>query len=166
MSRNDIIGQHYVQNYDRLVKRTTWKAPNQSKAVAEECVQEAYTRALKYYATFDEKKDDFNKWFEGILRNVLNDVREIERDRGVSKELMDDDGSTELVPYRREKSTADVVLRDMKKNTHRQVLSMFLLYGYKTRDIAEYTGLSHSNVRQIIHRYRNDMYGVYSKNKY
>jgi len=161
-SRNDVITSHYVQNYDRLVKRTTWRAPNRSKAIAEECVQEAYARAIKYYPTFNEKKDSFDKWFEGILRNALNDARDIEKDRGVSKELSDEDGA-ELVPARREKLMAVVVLRDMEESNYRLVLSLFLIYGFKTVDIAEYTGLSHNNVRQIIHRFRNSMNGVLTK---
>lgn len=159
MNKNDLITNHYVQNYSRLVKRTTWKVPNHSKAIAEECVQEAYTHALKYFATYNHTKGNFDQWFETLLRNVLNKCREIEKDRGVSREYTEDDG-VELVPYRREKLVAVVILKDLKNNTHREVLSLFLLYGFKTKDIAEYTGLSHTNVRQIISRFRNSINGV------
>ncbi len=154
--RNELITKHYLSHYERLVKRTIWRVPNKSKAIAEECVQEAYTRALKYFSTFDERKDLFERWFEGILRNAIHDCRDIEKDRGVSKELSDEDGA-ELVPYRKEKLTAIAVLRDMKEDNNRLVLSMFLMYGFKTKDIAEYTGLSHTNVRQIIYKYRNNV---------
>lgn len=156
VTKNEIISQHYVKNYDRLVKRTKWRAPNQSPALAEECVQEAYARALKYFPTYDEKKDTFEKWFEGILRNALNDCRKIEKDRGVSGEMTDGDGVV-LHPSRREKMMAVMVIRDIKEDANRLVLSMFLIYGYKTKDIAEYTGMSHTNVRQIIYRFRTNM---------
>ena len=158
MKRDKIITDHYLSNYERLVKRTIWRVPNKSKAIAEECVQEAYTRALKYFSTFDERKDLFERWFEGILRNAIHDCRDIEKSRGVSQELSDEDGS-ELVPYRKEKLIAIAVLRDMKEDANRLVLSMFLLYGFKTKDIAEYTGMTHTNVRQIIYKFRNNMNG-------
>lgn len=156
MKRDKLITEHYLLHYERLVKRTIWRVPNKSKAIAEECVQEAYARALKYFSTFDERKDLFERWFEGILRNAIHDCRDIEKDRGVSKELSDEDG-VELVPYRKERLTAIAVIRGMKEDNNRLVLSMFLLYGFKTKDIAEYTGMTHTNVRQIIYKYRNNV---------
>lgn len=152
----DEIEQHYINNYDKLVKRTTYRVPNRSKALAEECVQEAYTRAIKYYDTFDENKDSFIKWFEGILRNAVNDCRAIEKDRGVSHELNDDDG-VELVPYKREKYTAFSAIKSIKNSKYKLVLSLFLLYGYKTIEIAEYTGMSHTMVRQVIFKFRTNI---------
>jgi RNA polymerase sigma factor (sigma-70 family) len=158
MKRDKLITEHYLLNYERLVKRTIWRVPNKSKAIAEECVQEAYARALKYFSTFDERKDLFERWFEGILRNAIHDCRDIEKSRGVSQELSDEDGA-ELVPYRKEKLIAIAVLRDMREDTNKLILSMFLLYGFKTKDIAEYTGMTHTNVRQIIYKFRNNMNG-------
>jgi RNA polymerase sigma factor (sigma-70 family) len=161
---NDIITEHYLTNYERLVKRSTNRVPNKSVALAEECVQEAYTRALKYFNTFNPKKDKFEKWFEGILRNAINDCRNVEKDRGVSKELADEDG-VELIPSRKEKIGAIFILAKMKKDINHRVLSLFLLYGYKTKDIAEYTGVSHTSVRQIIHRWRANMYEILNISK-
>lgn len=155
----DEIEQHYIKNYERLVKRTTYRVPHRSKALAEECVQEAYVRALKYFSTYDKEKDKFEKWFEGILRNAINDCRDLEKDRGVSHELNDDDG-VELVPYKREKYTAIALIKSIKNHRNKLVLSLFLLYGFKTIDIAEYTGISHTSVRQIIYRYRNNISAV------
>lgn len=154
-----ILENHYITNYDKLVKRVTYRVPHRSKALAEECVQEAYVRAIKYYATFDEKRDSFTKWFEGILRNAINDCRDIEKDRGVSHELNDDDG-VELVPYKREKYTAIALIKSIKDHRNKLVLSLFLLYGFKTIDISEYTGISHTSVRQIIYKYRNNINAV------
>lgn len=151
-----VIEKHYKENYDKLVKRVTYRVPNRSKALAEECVQEAYTRAIKYYATFDEERDSFVKWFEGILRNAVNDCRTIEKDRGVSHEMSDEEG-VELTPNKREKYTGITVVRSIKNSKYRLVLSLFLLYGYKTVEIAEYTGMSHTMVRQVIYKFRNNL---------
>lgn len=162
VNRDELISKHYVLNYERLVKRTTYRVPNKSSALAEECVQEAYSRAIKYFRAFDENRDGFEKWFEGILRNAINDCRSEEKDRGVGKELEDGDG-VELLPKRREKMAGIILLRNMKEDKNKRVLSLFLLFGFKTKEIAEYTGLSHTNVRQIIHRWRNNMYEVLTR---
>lgn len=153
---NELIEQHYVANYERLVKRSTYRVPHRSKALAEECVQEAYLRAIKYFPTFDEKRDSFEKWFEGILRNAVNDCRTIEKDRGVTYELIDEDG-VDLTPSKREKYTAIGLIKSIKDSKYKMVLSLFLLYGFKTVDIAEHTGITHTNVRQIIYKYRNKL---------
>lgn len=152
---NNLIEQHYVDNYERLVKRSTYRVPHRSKALAEECVQEAYVRAIKYFPTFDEKRDSFEKWFEGILRNAINDCRAIEKDRGVTHELIDEDG-VDLTPTKREKYTAIGLIKSIKDSKYKLVLSLFLLYGFQSAQISEYTGLTHSNVRQIIYKYRRN----------
>jgi RNA polymerase sigma factor (sigma-70 family) len=161
--KSELINKHYRENYDRLIKKTTYRVPNRSKHLAEECVQEAYARALKYFKTFNPKQDVFEKWFEGVLRNSVNDCRSIEKDRGVSKELSDEDGA-DLTPFKKERTMAAVVLRDMKDDVNKQVLNMFLVLGFKTKDISEYTGITHTNVRQVIYRFRSNMNEFLTKN--
>jgi len=56
-----------------------------------------------------------------------------------------------------------ILLQNMKDDKNKRILSLFLLYGFKTKEIAEYTGLSHTNVRQIIHRWRNNMYEILTR---
>lgn len=149
--RNDILTDHYLKNYDRLVKRSTWRVPNRSVHLAEECVQEAYLRALRYFKTFNPQIDSIDRWFEGILRNSINDCRSIEKDKGVVYELNEEDA---LTPDRQERIIAESVLNTLEDNRTTLILKMFLLYGYKTREISEFTGLTHGNVRQIISRWR------------
>lgn len=150
----DVVSLHYSENYDKLVKRTTWRVPHRSEALAEECVQEAYTRAINYFNTFDAKKDSFDKWFSGILRNAINDCRNTEKDRGVSTEVLDE-GELPLTPSRHERFMALFILKDMKEGSKKKILSLFLLYGFKTREISELTGIKHGTVRQTIARWRN-----------
>lgn len=152
----ELIEKHYQDNYPLLVKRTTWKVPNKSEALAEECVQEAYTRAMKYWNTFNPKQDSFEKWFAGILRNAINDCRTQEKDRGVSTEVTDEE-EMPLTPSKKEKIVALFELRRISNLTTRRILSLFLLYGYKTRDISIYTGVAHGTVRQTIARWRDGM---------
>jgi RNA polymerase sigma factor (sigma-70 family) len=152
--KHKLIEEHYRQNFEKLIKRTTWRVPNRSQALAEECVQEAYTRAMKYWKTFNPKQDIFNKWFEGILRNAVNDCRTQEADRGISIETTPE-GEIPLLPDRKERIMALHIIRMLEPGPKRSILTLFLLFGYTTKDIAEYTGIKEGTVRQIIARWRN-----------
>lgn len=155
----EMIEEHYRLNFDRLVKRTTYRVPNYSSHLAEECVQEAYLRAIKYINAFNPDLDTFAKWFEGILRNATNDCRTIEKDRGVSKELSDE--MEEVVATKEEKAQYSIIIKHISnEERNKDILILFFLLGYKTKDISEYTGVSHTYVRQIIFRFRNKMNGI------
>lgn len=152
--KHELIEDHYRLNYNRLIKRTVWRVPHKSQALAEECVQEAYARAMSYFNTFNPERSDFNKWFEGILRNSINDCRTMEQDRGVSTETLQEEDQP-LTPSRHERIVALYILKDMKEGSKKQILSLFLLYGFKTKEISEITGIKHNTVRGTIARWRN-----------
>lgn len=160
---DELIEEHYRLNFDKLVKRSTYRVPNKSPHIAEECVQEAYLRAIKYINAFNPDLDTFEKWFEGILRNAINDCRTIEKDRGVTKELTDD--LVEEVASKKDKAQYVLVMKYINEDSkNRTILTLFFLLGYKTKDIAEYTNISHTYIRQIIFRFRNKMYDILETN--
>lgn len=64
-----IITQHYKDNYRRLIKRMTFRAGTEWDA--EDVVQEAYARALRYQDSFDGT--NFDRWFNTILNNALRE---------------------------------------------------------------------------------------------
>jgi len=148
--KEEVIAKHYLANYDVLVKRITRRVPNQSIALAEEVVQEAYTRALKYFRAY-RKNENFEKWFSTILRNATNDCRAAEG--GNNKEYDNEEVVTPHFSY----YEANEFLRDMNKYSKRdsEVLMMFHIHGFTSKDVAIYTGLSHTNVRQIIYKFSN-----------
>lgn len=47
--------------------------------LAEDVVQEAFTRAVKYILLFDEEKGLMETWFNAILFNALRDIQKQER---------------------------------------------------------------------------------------
>ena len=147
-----LIEDHYRENYRKLVKRTTWRVPYRAEHLAEECVQEAYTRAVKYEKVFNKDRENFNTWFDAILRNTINDCRTVEKDKGATVEITDD--CTPITPDRKERMMAIHYLKNMESNSKQRVLSLFLLYGFKTREISELLGIKHNTVRQTISRWR------------
>jgi RNA polymerase sigma factor (sigma-70 family) len=156
MTYKILIEEHYRLNFEKLIKQSRYRVPNQSVHLAEECVQEAYVRALKYFNAFNPDLDTFDMWFRGILRNAINDCRTIEKDRGVTKELTEDLG--EVVASKEEKAQYALVKKHINAEPkNRNILTLFFILGYKSKDISEYTSITHTYIRQIIFRFRNKM---------
>lgn len=63
------IDTHYREHFKTTVKKLTGSFGNS----AEDVVQSAYTRALEYYNSFEEKNGSFSNWFSGILKNCIRD---------------------------------------------------------------------------------------------
>lgn len=157
MKRNKLIEEHYKLHYNVLVKRYRRRVPNQSVALAEEVVQEAYARALKYFSAFEPKLNTFEKWFNAILRNATNDCRTSESGNGTTKEL--DENTEDIRASKNDYKNLHSMLIEIyqiQKTSPRdyQVLSMFYVNGFTSKDISVYMGMSHSNVRQLIHKFK------------
>lgn len=156
MNRDDVISNHYRTNYSSLVKRIQRRVPNNSVALAEEVVQEAYSRALHYWSTFEPKKSSFDKWFSGILRNATKDCRMTEGSKGTVKDYDENDVViTTFDDYKHSQiilaeihKTQDISLRDWN------ILRMFFILGFTSKDIAIFLDITHSNVRQIIFKFK------------
>lgn len=158
MSRNEEIEKHYRQHYKRLVNHVTNRVPNKSKHLAEEVVQEAYTRALKYYKGYNPELAPFSTWFNRILNNACNSCQQEE---GGNIPSLDDE-ENDLEPFRLMEDISIplgiiVLIQETMKQQKpdvREVLNMFFNLGMRTREIAEVSIYSHTNIRQIIRRFR------------
>ncbi len=156
--KNELITQHYLGNYTRLVKTAVRRVPNNSQALAEEVVQEAYARALKYFRAYDEKSD-FNKWFNGIFRNAVNDCRTAEKEHGCTFEY--NENLHDLEPISRYQSDLwDTTMKSIAKienERDRNIMVHYYMSGFSSREISEYTGINHNTVRVIILRHKEKM---------
>lgn len=158
MTRNDIISEHYIVNFDKLVKRAKWRVPNHSLYLAEEVVQEAYTRALKFFKAYSPERGDFGAWFNRIYNGCVADCIKSENGNLPSFDNIDEN----LEPFIIDNNAwvpKDMAIRikegiEAQKPEVAEVLNMFFLMGMKASDIAECTNQSHANVRQMIYRFR------------
>lgn len=154
MSRNEHIEQHFRENYDNLVRRIKYRNCD----VPEDVVQESYFRALKYYSTYSKEVKGFDAWFNTILNNSLRFLKTQEKERGITKELREEEiEAVEKTPDEIILSTID----EMSSGREKQILIMYFILGFKTREVSEYLGLSHSNIRIIIMRWRNKIEKLY-----
>lgn len=156
MDRDATIEEHYRKNFKGLVNSVVNRVPNKSRALAEEVVQEAYCRALEYWPGFDPKRGEFKTWFNRILYNSGincvnaegNNVSLDDEEYDVSPFILTNDD----IP----KDVALLIQKSMSKQRPEvyEVLNMFFNLGFKTIDIAKCTDFTHTNIRQLIHRFK------------
>ena len=151
------LEQHYKDNRDRYVAIAR-KRLSKNHAVAEEAVQETYERVIRYFDSFDEKKASFDTWVNGILTNVIKDLKEIELHQGAVdipiNDVEDIKPSREFlyIPY-------EVLNKEISKRKKgaQNILHLFCMCHYSAKDISYIVPESYSNVRKIISRFRLDM---------
>lgn len=158
-SRNQTIEQHYKANYNAYVKRIRNRTRDWSLALPQEIVQEAYYRALRYYRAFDPDVQSFDAWFNAILNNTLRQAQKQEREKGVNHNV-DTERTTEdeIIP-----TAYDAIghIYELDEGREKSILRLYYLYGFKTRDIADYLNMGHSNVRKIIMQWCKKVESMY-----
>jgi len=148
------LTEHYNKNFKKLVKKMSFRAGTQW--AAEDIVQEAYARALKYIGSFQDGKD-FNNWFTTILNNSLYEHQNVERGMVVPEEV--EEPLVELPS-----GLVEDVRRLMKRESkeHQEILHLHFILEYSATDISKVTNNTYSNSFKVIQRFRNEVRRLYS----
>lgn len=155
MNKNNIIETYYRNNYDSLIKIARRRVGNYSLSLAEEAVQEAFSRAIKYFSSY-RREEQFDKWFKRILNNCINYIKNVERNRGVTFNLNVEIEELEVAkPFEVPVNILQAISRLSKRDE--EIIRMYFFYGFKSREIAEFMGIQHNNVRQIILLFRRSI---------
>ena len=149
------IDQFYSENFDTLVKRYHNRAG--SRPNAEDVVQEAFSRALKYYSTFEESKKEFGAWFNTIANNALRDFKNQEKRMGMSVEFNEEDWGTSL-------NLDDEMLKESiytkiaeKPKQQREILKLHFEKQYMAKEIAEQMDVPHRTVVTTVVRFSKEI---------
>tara|TARA_R110000851_G_scaffold115675_3_gene241607 strand:- start:1968 stop:2453 length:486 start_codon:yes stop_codon:yes gene_type:complete len=136
----------------------------QDRAAAEDVVQEAFCRAIKFYHSFDPKRGKLSSWFNRILFNSLRDVQKEMRWQttsvvdGLSVETL----FTE-VELTNNPALSNLISKAIDKQTnenHRRVLELFFIFGYTSTEISQIEEkVSVSNVTTVVNRFRVELVG-------
>ncbi len=152
MTKNEFIETYYREKYEERLKFARKRVGDYNLALAEEALQEAFYKALKYFRAY-RKEEDFENWFGRILINCINDIKRIERERGMDQKgarYHHDDDYITVIPF-----TKEVIEQLGKENIRNQeILNMYFFYQYKSREIAEFLNISHDVVRDVIRTFR------------
>ena len=153
---------YYQDNYDTFIKKVKRRAGGEVNA--EDVVQEAFTRALKYQNSFDETNRPLDAWFNTILNNALRDFQRQERLFGMNIEL--DEEKIDGVDM---KEIRGVIRKDLRKLIQQQpepkatVLRLHFNKGYKTREIVNVVDVPLGTVFTTINRFKQEVQELYEE---
>lgn len=154
--RNEVVDQHYRKYYDRLV-RSLWRVVGPDNA--EDVVQEAYARALKYWSSFDADVSTFPTWFSTILKNATSDNLSSRRGAPAQLEIHDHmkvlGASGGAFEQARLSDIADRL--GLEAPEAKKAITMVLIEGYTSQEAAEVCDLTPTNVRKVVERFRKKL---------
>lgn len=153
------IEKHYRENKDRLIKRISFRIGGNFHG-AEDIVQTAYERAIRYRDSFNG--DLFDKWFSTILNNSLREYQNEEK--GYVQAGEDDEEIAESVscPHYPTHIMREVFeLIDTKSEIQIEVLTLYFRHEYSAIDISRITNIPYKTAHQIIQRFRNELKELY-----
>jgi RNA polymerase sigma factor (sigma-70 family) len=154
---NETIAEHYVKNFDSLVKKLSYRAGTQWDA--EDAIHDAYERALKYFPSFNPDKGPFALWFSRLLSNALKDHYNANLGRTGSNLEFDEElaEGTPCEHYPR-KMKEEIERRIDGRRPHiSEILQLYFVNGYSARDISRMVESSHVAVNQTIFRFREEL---------
>lgn len=161
-----MVEQFFRDNYVILVKRIG--ARRMQKADAEDVVQEAFLRAIKYQDSFNPELYEIGAWFNTILNNAFKDyrhaaytgdysftdTRETEYlKRGIMEEI--DDMEEQWIDQDMiEKIRYEILL--LPKG-HASIVHLVLLNGYKYKEAAQVMDEKVENIKKVLYRFKQAM---------
>lgn len=154
------IEKFYKEAYPRKVKRMT-VILNGDCFAAEDIVQEAFCRALKYCHIYNENKSTLEVWFNSILFHVLFDWKRAEKHTSVNQNMLSPQDSLEYNKLRENPEFRILVLKEInlvKNETHKKILRLFFIFGYSSKEISEMgLGISQTNVTTVVNRFKESL---------
>lgn len=154
------IEEHYRANRGRLVKRISFRVG--SEAAAEDIVQTAYERAMRYLKSF--KGEHFDRWFTSIMKNALREYQNIEKGYVYRDDDDEEVEGTPKCPHYPARVMAEVfLLIEHRSQDQQEVLQLYFHHEYSATDISRITEHSYAKTHQIIQRFRNELKEIYKE---
>ena len=152
-----IIAKHFLFNRCTLVKRVKYRT-NGNEADAEDVVQEAYCRALKYKDSF-EMGMNFGHWFSRIVANAYKDWKREQYNHSLNEEF----DENEVEPTE-DSSVQDNLINRISQEIelledveHKSILRLHFVYGFKLRELAQISPLKYREIVYIITKFKEQL---------
>jgi len=153
------LEQYYKEFFDRLVKRTTRRVG--TKEAAEDVVQNAFERALKYQDTYNTEMP-FPNWFNRILNNSLRQYKNEEKGFSHSEFNEEAVGGVACQQYSNKLWQQIQNELDDYEESHQEVLRLYFIHGYKPKDVERIVDLRYRNIETIIQRFKTTIKEKYN----
>lgn len=154
-----MIEAHYKTHYNKFVNIAARRLSN-NRAWAEEAVQEAYERLIKYIHT--NESDTIDGLFVKVFHNAVNDKFNSEmRAATVLSEEEEDILQIKGVFECEYFLTKNILMNEVThvlNSKHREVLRYYYLFGMDYRDINQLvTDVTSASCRKIVSRFTEEM---------
>jgi RNA polymerase sigma factor (sigma-70 family) len=129
---------------------------------AEDIVQEAFYRALKFKLSYDPEMGSLDKWFNSIMFNYLREHQKSQKNSPESgatcisaENILNELG---IEKKRENQEQIDLAINSVKNLTHRRVLRLFFVLGYTSTEISQIElDISQTNVTTIVNRFKEGL---------
>ena len=146
-----VFENFYEKNFEALVKGVSFGFDTPHDA--EDAVQEAFCRALRYIETYDMSAGNFEGWFRRILQNTVRDIKRDNMLKGMSTDPSDDLEDHDSLDV----CTDDVEIAQVIKDSRhpaRDILTLYFYKDFKPWEIAQALGMKMKTVRQALWRFK------------
>lgn len=149
------IEAFYIKNRTVLLKRLRHRAGSPHNA--EDVLQEAFCRALKYYSSFNPYTQEIGAWFNTIMNNSLTDFKRAEMTGGMYVALEEDSETYEFSYVDNDSASKIKDEIGLKSGDAKDVLHLYFEKEYKLNEIRQILGIPYRTAQTIVNRFRVDM---------
>ena len=164
----EIIEDFYREHFDQYVLRITRQAGSPENA--EDIIQTAFERALRYQDSFNPDINDFQTWFNKIVKRAVLDVKREEVRMGMVIESEDAIKEEEVAfdpPDPEERQWIQDEINSVTNINHRNILFLHFCRDYKPSEILKVVDESYHNINQVLKRFKQEIvqrYGTVQDN--
>lgn len=145
-----VLQEHYADNFNQDVKRYTRML--RCPYGAEDVVQEAYARAIKYIDTWKPDVQTFGQWINTIMHNACKDYRKDQRNQGM---VRSEERQVNVEQLAAIEGRADEIIERIKAQPYpaRGILEGFYLLGHTYKEIARYLDVNWHVIHDTLKRF-------------
>lgn len=155
MNRNEALETYFKKEYNKLCKKVARRAGSPENA--EDVVQEAFYRAIKYWDSYNPETN-IGAWFNTILNNACKDKMKDERMAGATVEFEEElfDG---VEMSQTDANTVEHIQKLIRSKGYplSEVLRLYYEKGYKSIEIKEILDVEYGTVRQAVWRFKEEV---------
>ncbi len=162
------LAEYYTDTRKKWVSRY-YRPANESHENAEDIVQEAFEKAMKFIEDYDPDKSDFPTWFQYIIDCTFKDYMAKERRQGL--------GFNNKSEYDEEEHATLDFMDDSDYDIINRLSALLLLYvgdvqvvcylyywkGYNIREVVRYTGIHNFTVKNYVKKFKGEAQRRYGK---
>ena len=149
----DRLEQHYIKNFDMLVKRYDRRAGGVMNA--EDIVQEGYTNALQYSTSYDKARG-FEEWLGTIINNAYKKFKSLEFPRSEPEEEAGGESADDL-HYQRTQAKVIVDAIESFDQPRRDILWLWYIKQYSRGDIHKVLDVPKNTIKTVVRRFKEQM---------